>query len=305
MSSRNDSQKVVKSLPSSRLPPARVVPILDDDLREVGLFLSAHFPPDTSGEDWGRAWSETVNLTESGAPNHGFMLKAGGKVVGAYPAIYSTRVIEGRLERFCNLAVWCVQPEYRMQSIRMLQAAIAQKDYHFTDLTPIETVQKLNIRLGFQYLDTTTLLIPNLPWPTWNGTVVTADPDTIAATVTGDVSTFYRDHASCRWAKHLLLKRSNEWCYIQWRKESKKNLPLFASIRYVSNPEMLRREFRSLARYFLLRHMTPFSLVELRILGGRINPSIVFPRPARRMFKSESLHDGHIDYLYSEISSAP
>ena len=47
-----------------------------------------------------------------GWPNHGF-LQQRGRVVGAYLAFYSQRMIDGRPERFCNLGAWCVCAEYR------------------------------------------------------------------------------------------------------------------------------------------------------------------------------------------------
>jgi hypothetical protein len=283
-----------------------VYPITDQDLPEVARFLGQHFPPDTAPDQWANAWRETVNLPGSEAPNHGFLLRARNQVVGAYPAIYSTRVINGRQERFCNLAVWYVAPEYRAHSISMVKAAVGQAGFHFTDLTPIEVVQKLNLRLGFTYLDTTTALVPNLPWPSLPGRVrVSADPTVIAATVTGHVATYYRDHAKCRWARHLVLIRGEQWCYLQWRKQRLKKLPLFGSIQYASNPTLLRQAYGPLGRYLLVRHGVLGTLVELRVAQGRIRPSILHPHPKRRMFKSESLGPDDIDYLYSEITSAP
>jgi hypothetical protein len=288
------------------IPRALVHPITDADLPEVGQFLGTHFPPDTAADEWAAAWQRSVNLSGSDAPNHGFLLRADGRVVGAYPAIYSTRVIDGRREQFCNLAVWCVSPEYRLHSLSMLQAILAQSGYHFTDLTPIERVQKFNLRRGFRYLDTHTALVPNLPWTTVpRRTRVSADPAVIAATVTGQVKTFYQDHAACRWTRHLVLVQGGNWCYVQWRMERRKNLPLFASIRYASDPDTLRRAFRPLARYFLLRHHMPFTLAEVRVAGGRVYPSILLPYQRRRMYKSATLTPDRIDYLYSELTNAP
>lgn len=105
----------------------QVCPITDQDLEDVARFLGAHFPPDTVANEWAEAWRPSVNLAGSEAPNHGFLLRANGRVVGAYPAIYSTRLIGGRLEHFCNLAVWCVSPEYRSHSVRMLRTILGQE----------------------------------------------------------------------------------------------------------------------------------------------------------------------------------
>ena len=45
----------------------------------------------------------------------------------------------------------------------------AQDGYHFTDLSPSGNVVALNERLSFRFLDTTTALVPNLPWPSRPG----------------------------------------------------------------------------------------------------------------------------------------
>ena len=90
-------------------------------------------------------------------------------IVGAHLAFYSERVIDGRLERFCNLGAWCVLPEHRFHALRLLKALLAQDGYHFTDLSPSGNVIGLNTRLGFRFLDTTATAIPNLPWPSRPG----------------------------------------------------------------------------------------------------------------------------------------
>ncbi|WP_167042596.1 hypothetical protein [Salinibacterium sp. ZJ454] len=286
-------------------PLVSVHPITDRDLPEVALFLGEHFPPATPADQWADAWRTTVNLPGSTAPNHGFLLRAQGRVVGAYPAIYSTRVINGRLERFCNLAVWFTTPEYRSHSMRMVRAVLGQKDVTFTDLTPIDLVQKLNLRLGFTYLDTATAAVPNVPWFWLARARVSDDPGVIASTLTGHVRTYFADHAECRWARHLVLVRGDQSCYVVWRRRRIKGLPLLASIQYISNPALFRGSFGSLARHLLLHHGTFATLVEDRLAGGRIWPSVKMPRPDRRMFKSTTVGPEDIDYLYSEITSAP
>lgn len=281
-------------------------PINDSDLPDVATFLGTNFPPDTPPDEWAAAWQQTVNTDGSNAPNHGFMLRAGNEVVGAYPAIYSTRTINGRTEQFCNLAVWFTSPRYRHHSIRMLKAIIAQDGWHFTDLTPIEAVQKLNLRLGFKYLDTTTRLVPNLPWP-WlpNQVKVSSNPTLIDSSLTGEARTFYRDHARCKWARHLVLVKDDQSCYVQWRRERHKNLPIFSSIRYVSNPAFLRQAYPVVGRHLLVRFGAVGTLVEDRVIGGKIHPSLAIRKAKARMYKSDTLHPENIDYLYSEITSAP
>ena len=88
------------------------------------------------------------------------MLRDGQRVVGVYLAFYSERFIADQVERFCNLGSWSVLPEYRLHSVRLLKALLAQDGYHFTDLAPSEKVESVNARLKFRYLDTSMALLP-------------------------------------------------------------------------------------------------------------------------------------------------
>ena len=87
-------------------------------------------------------------------------------VVGTLLALYSERLVAGRVERFCNLGSWCVLPDYRSRSISLLNALLAQEGYNFTILSPDAGPQEILAWLRFRFLDTTAALVPNLPWPT-------------------------------------------------------------------------------------------------------------------------------------------
>ena len=76
------------------------------------------------------------------------MLLDGDTIVGAHLAFYSERMIEDRRERFCNLGAWCVQPDYRFHSLRLLKALLAQEGYTFTDLSPSGNVIGVNEKLA-------------------------------------------------------------------------------------------------------------------------------------------------------------
>ena len=118
--------------------------------------LNASVPP--------AAWARALDVPWSvDRPNAGFMLVAGDAVVGVQLAFYSERIVDGRAERFCNLGAWCVLEEHRFHAMRLLKALLAQDGYHFTDLSPSGNVVGVNERLGFRFLDTTTVLMPNLP----------------------------------------------------------------------------------------------------------------------------------------------
>ncbi|GAA4675534.1 hypothetical protein [Phytohabitans rumicis] len=276
-----------------------VKPITGSDVPAVADFLHAQLNSRVSADAWQRAVDVPWKVD---APNHGFMLVDGDAVVGVYLAFYSERVIDGRRERFCNLGAWCVLPEHRFHSLRLLKALLAQEGLHFTDLSPSGNVVPMNTRLKFEFLDTATAIVPALPRPGWFGRGrVSADRSVIEDTLTGDELERYRDHAGTAAARHVVLVRGGEWCYVVFRKDRRKRLPLFASILHVSNPELLHAMSGRLVRHLLFKHGVLATLAELRVVGRRPRLSRMLGSPRRKMFKSASLGPDQIDYLYSEL----
>jgi hypothetical protein len=281
----------------------RVEPITDAEVPRVAEFLHEHLNGRISPGVWARAVYPPWPVE---APNHGFLLADDDTVVGAYLAFYSERVIKGRVERFCNLGAWCVVPSYRFHSVRLLKALLAQEGYTFTDLSPSGNVMSLNTRLKFQFLDTATALVPNLPWPSWPGRyVISSDPVVLEKTLSGPELDLYRDHVGADAARHLVLMRGAEWCYVVFRKDRRKNLPLFISLLYVSDPTMFAKMARPFARHVLFRHGALATLAELRLLRARPRPSILLRSPRQKMFKSAHLDADQIDNLYSELVCVP
>jgi hypothetical protein len=274
-------------------------PITDADTASVGAFLHAHLNEAVPAEAWARA----VDVPWSGErPNAGFMLVEGDRVVGAHLAFYSERVIDGRTERFCNLGAWCVLPAYRFHALRLLKALLAQDGHHFTDLSPSGNVVGLNTRLGFEFLDTTTELLPNVPWPSVPRRVtITSDPTAIEGALSGRELQIYRDHAATAAARHVLLTRGDEHCYVIFRKDRRKGLPLFASVLHVSDPELFHRLAGRLGRHLLLRHGTVATLVERAVVQRPLRRAFTVTSPRRKMFRSPTLKPSQIDYLYSEL----
>jgi hypothetical protein len=278
----------------------QIKPIAEADVQAVAEFLHANLNDRVPVA----AWTKAVDTPwEIERPNAGFMLVHDGAVVGAHLAIYSEREMGGRLERFCGLGAWCVLPGYRFHALRLLKALLAQDGYHFTDFSPSGNVVGLNIRLGFRSLDTTTHVIPNVPWPSRpRRDTISYDPALIERTLAGEELRRYRDHRVAPAARHLLLVRGGEHCHVVFRKDRRKGVPLFASILYVSNPELFRAMAGPLCRHLLIRHGAVATLVERAVVDHRPRLShTVVDSPRRKMFKSPSLEPAQIDYLYSEL----
>lgn len=277
-----------------------VRPIGRDDIGAVAGFMHEHLNERVSTGAWARAvevpWDDD-------RPNAGFMLLAGDRIVGAHLAFYSQRMIDGRVERFCNLGAWCVLEQYRLNGLKLLTSLLGQDGYHFTDLSPSGNVIGLNKRLGFEFLDTTTALVPNLPWPSVPGRCrIISDPEAIRARLSGPEHQIYRDHVGTAAARHLILARGDRQCYVIFRKDWRQGLPVFATVLYASSPELLIELMRPLGRHLLLRHRAAATLLERAVVAGRPRLSFqVADNPHVKMFKSPTLDADQIDYLYSEL----
>lgn len=275
-------------------------PIRPEDVGPVGEFLHANLNTRISA----RQWADAIVPPWPGVqPNHGFLLRAGQRIVGVYIAFYSERQIDGQTERFCNLAAWCVLELYRSHGLRLLRALIAQKGYSFTDLSPSGSVVPLNKQFKFAGLDVATALVINLPWPLWHGRakIVTA-PEDLERLLRGRDLAIYRDHRRAAAARHVAIVQGDEICYVIFRRDRRKNLPLFASILHVSHPSLFRTAARYFFRHLLLRHGIVMTLCELRVAGFRPQPSITLAASRPKMYRSEKLRPDQIDYLYSELT---
>lgn len=279
-----------------------VAPIRDEDVRVVGDFLHRHLNSRLSGKEWARSALPTWSVD---APNHGFLLRKGEEVVGVYLAFYSERMIEGQSRRICNLAAWCVLEEHRAHGVRLARAMLRQKGYDFVDLSPSGNVVDLNTRLGFEFLDTATALVPNVPLPSRRGVHLVTRPADIERTLCDRDLAVYRDHRHARAAWHFVVTVGEESCYVMARRDRRKQLPLFATLLHVSDPTVLARAGHAPYRHLLLRHRTLVTLVENRVAGPppRISRPQRMPRP--RMFRSPQTPASAIDYLYSELTCVP
>jgi hypothetical protein len=276
-----------------------VCAIDDAQMPAVGRFLNKHLNQRVPAEAWVRAVQVPWKVD---APNYGFLLRDERRVVGAYLAFYSERMIDGAREEFCNLGAWCVLPDYRLHSLRLLKALLAQDGYSFTDLSPSGTVVPLNERLKFRFLDTSTAMLPGLPWPSVPGRVkIVTDPAVIERSLSGRELEIYHDHADAAGARHVLIRRGDASCYVIFRKDRRKNIPVFASILHVSDVETFQATAPILTRHLLVQHGVLVTLAEPRVVGRRPRLSITLKQPRRKMYKSSHLEPDQIDYLYSEL----
>jgi hypothetical protein len=284
----------------STAPPVTVRPIRTHELAEVGRFLHSHLNRKLSAQQWAKSLRPTWSTEER---DHGFLLRAGDDVVGVYAAFYAHRQIDGRPEKLCNLAAWCVVEEHRGHGLRLLRAMLAQPGYTFTDLSPSGNVVPLNERLGFVHLDTSGALVVNLPWSS-RGRVVT-DGESVEAVLGERERQIHRDHARAAAARHVVIERGGRTCYVVWRRVRRKRLPLFARVLYVSDPETFRSVTGRFGRHLLWRHAIPFVLLERRVGGAPPWHAVGLRSPRPAMVRTSTVEPSEVDYLYSELTCVP
>ena len=279
---------------------ATIAPIADADVAAVADFLHTHLNERVATHAWERALRVPWPVDQ---PNHGFLLRVGDDLVGAYVAYYSTREIAGRTLDICNLGAWCVLEEHRFAGLRLLKTVLAQPGFEFTDLSPSGNVVALNKRLNFTSLDTTTALTINLTGLLSGPSVhVSSDPATLQRLLCPSEQKIYHDHRDTAAARHVVLTHGERSCYVIFRHDRRKELPFFVSVLYASDPELLHRGYGAFTRFVLLRHGALATLAELRVVGGR-RPrwSRTLSRSRPKMFKSTALRPEDVDYLYSEL----
>ena len=287
---------------SREVGPVTVAPVLREHIDAVASFLHEHLNARVPLEAWHDLLAPPWD--DSSAPNSGFQLLSGGVIVGVYAAVYSRRRWIGEEDVLtCNLAAFCVQEDFRVHSLRLLRALLAQKGYVFTDLSPSGNVPALNERLGFHRLDTSTRLVANVPWPRRSRVHVTNDPRSLESTLEGRDAEVYRDHRSARASRHLLVQAEEGYAYLLYRRDRRKRVAGFASPLFVGgDPRLLESAWAQVAAYMLRRGMFA-TLAERRVLGFTprgIGRGLAHPRP--KMFKGNGTDGTQIDYLYSELT---
>lgn len=273
----------------------QIEPVTAANLDEFCAFLHDHLNPAISAADFRQGLTRSWHVEP---PNHGFVVRDGGRLVGGIGAIYADRPLAGSRERFCNITGWCVLESHRAQSMRLAMAVTSQKGWHFTDLSPTKVVGSMLQFLKFQPLDERQAVLLNLPALPGLGATVLHRPGDLEAALQGDALEVYRDHAVFPWLRHALVGQPGHWCHVVYKRRTFKGLPT-ASILYLSDPGVFLRGWRRLGAHFLARGLVS-TQVEARWLDQAPWPSAIRSGFNAKLFLSDRLQPAQIDVLYSE-----
>lgn len=274
--------------------------LIDDALVDkVACFLRDHLNRRVPIENWRRIlrypWA-------SERRNYGYALLRDGDVVGVLCAYYSERQVRGRAEKFCNLHSWCVHPNHRSESLRLLLAPLRQRDDTITTLTVSKETVDIIKRFGFSPLDEKIVLLPNplLAFGAWR-TKATTEPTAVLAGVDDDHRRILTDLGPMRSARATLVRDGGDWCLCFSRCERRKGVPV-TRIVYVSSPGLFTAWLGAFVRSFLNEDATPITTCSPRFLIRRPSLSLVADEPRPQLFRSSRLRAADITCLYSELT---
>lgn len=272
----------------------RIEVVTKSTLPEFAAFLSDNLDRSRTPVQWESALR--VNW-DPARPNYGFVMRDDDRIVGGIGALYAVRHIAGRPEKFCNITSWCVLDRYRKHSMRLALALAGQTGYHYTDFSPTSVVGGVLRFLKFRPIDERQTVIANLPRPPGRNRVI-AEPEEIAARLTGETLEVYRDHVAFPWLRHILAGNGDHWCYVIYKRRRYKGLPS-AHVLYASDRALLSDCLPALSSHLFVRGMMT-THVETRHLVRDIQPSRVRSGFNAKLFLSPTLDASQIDSLYSE-----
>jgi hypothetical protein len=233
--------------------------------------------------------------------DYGMALVRPEGIVGVLIAVYSEQMVNGNAEKFCNLAHWCVRPEYRSESLRLFRAFTARKDLTITGFSQIRKVVKIASALGFHTLDDYVFVIPNLgtPYRTKDARAISSYEE-IFGIVDERHKKILADHGRTSPGRYILITDGVDWCLSVNKRQMRRRICFSVPI-YVSDRFLFRRwlakflvAYRSLDGCWL-------TLCQPRFLPEPPAIAIKIREPRPHMFKSKTLTQADITCLYSEL----
>lgn len=264
------------------------------DLPDVAQFLHEHLARSRTAAQW-QAELETHWRGER--PNHGFMLRDEGRIVGTICAFYAERTIDGHKRTVCNITSWCVLDSHRKLSMKLAMAVVQQPGYDFTDLSPTAVVGGVLRFLKFKPLPQEQAVVFSLPLPA-TGSRLLHEPSNIERALSGEALQIYQDHRRFPWLRHVLLGDPSGWCHVIYKPTRFKGLPA-AKVLHVSSPALLKRHLGRWTLHLLSRGIVT-SHIECRWMPDRPWYSVARSGFNAKLFLSDTLVEADIDYLYSE-----
>ena len=234
----------------------------------------------------------------------GYGLFDGKKLVGFIGLIFSQRLIDNKIERFCNVTSWIVRKKYREYSLLLMQPVLRLRNHTITDLTPSRTVYSIEKQFGFRELDSRLKMLLPFGGSRTNGNIsgchCTTDKHLIERKLKDKDLKLFHDHMPYK-CRHLITYDTNDYCYIVYTRAESSKIP-YCYIQYISNPNLFLK-YTSTIRFEIVRGTkAPLIIVDSRLVK-HLNLPFSFNLPFRsiKLYRSSNLRPEQVDNLYSEL----
>lgn len=268
-----------------------------EDFERVYPQLRHCFGDSLLKEDW-----KKIFVTRWQAPEDfcGYILLNDEQVKGYLGLLFSSRVVDDKIERFCNLTSWCVSDDSRAKSLSLLLEALKLKHFTFTNFTASPTVATISGKLGFKSFTVDQRVLLPVPHLVDRRFGCDFDLEVVRSKLSENDLRIFDDHQGIN-CEHLLLRSDNGDCYVVLKKTVRKRLS-FAKVHYLSNLDVFHECMERLIARICLRLRVFGVMVDERYIEGRpFRASVRYPHQQKAYFKSTSIaHANRIDTLYSE-----
>lgn len=251
-------------------------------------------------------WRNVFNYQWERDEDHtGYALMENDRVIGMMAMAFSTRLIDGRSRKFCNLHTWWVHQEHRGRSLVMLKPLLAMKDYTITHFTPCDRIRALTKRLGFVDLDLQMkLLLPLGPFRSAlqaDNAVLRFDGDIDSALLSEHDRRIYRDHLPYR-VGNLTVSDGDGSLYVLYTCVERYRVR-YCHVHYFSHKHLYARHEHAIRNRLMRRHGVRFVVVDSRLVKDlHFQRGFDFWAPAHAVYRpSGDVPPEHVDNLYSDV----
>ena len=273
---------------------------LDEGLVDrAAEFLHRHLDPAIGRDEW-QCRLRYPWAAENAS--YGYALVHEGELVGVLGAYRSRQEVRGRSERFCNLHSWCVHPNYRSESLRLLSEPLRDREHTITTLTVSRDTVEIMRRFGLKPLDEKILLLPNplLAFGAWRARI-TNDPRALRATLDDRHRRLLAELGPMRSARATLARQGQRWCLCLSTREQRRGIAATRII-YVSHPAQFADWLPAFIRSFIVNDATPVTLASPRVLARPPRLAFLLREPRPQFFRSSRLAAEDVSCLYSELT---
>ena len=232
----------------------------------------------------------------------GYVLTSDYNIEGYLGTIFSYRVVDDKLHKFCNLTTWVVSENYRKYSIQLLFKILTLRNITFTAFTPSKTANIIYSNLGFKKIENEIVIIPfyiNYKF-LMHQCIIEYNKNVIITMLGNNEAVIFNDHLNYD-CIYFLLKELDNTCLVIGKRVKIKQIP-FVRIHYISNKSMFNCKYKLVCHKVSIKYRIFGMIIDNRYLNSSNLSNLLIRRKLAypTMYKSDINMINDIDSLYSE-----